>query len=196
MNGDPYRASQPSDRRVINRSGQAYSRTEEQAQPVKEELPKTIPRSSGAQRPAPQPTTSKKGLFWAVGIIALVLILAVGGWFAWSNANSGNTGINQSRYQAVFLLNGQIYFGKLEDANDRSFRLTHIYYPQAQSDTSKSTDETAAQQTQQNGIQLIKLGKEVHGPEDEMFISKDQVLYYENLTADSKVAQLIEKDAK
>lgn len=45
-------------------------------------------------------------------------------------------------------------------------------------------------------MQLIKLGDEIHGPEDEMILSKDQVLFYENLKTDGKVAQSIEKYKK
>lgn len=195
MNGDPYRAPQPADRRVINRSGQAYSRAEEQAQPVKEELPTTAPRSSGSHRSTPQRPSSKKGLLWTLGIAALVIALAVAGWLIWSKMNTNNLGIKSDRYQAVFLLNGEIYFGKLQAANDKSYRLTDIYYIQPKSKTSDTTEDTT-KQTQSNGIQLIKLGKEVYGPEDEMFISKDQVLYYENLNTDSQVTQLIDKDKK
>jgi ABC-type Zn uptake system ZnuABC Zn-binding protein ZnuA len=42
-------------------------------------------------------------------------------------------------------------------------------------------------------VQLIKLGSEVHGPEDAMMIAKAQVLFYENLKPDGKVAQSISK---
>ncbi len=42
------------------------------------------------------------------------------------------------------------------------------------------------------GSQLIKLGEEVHGPEDAMIINRDQVLFYENLKPGGKVSQLIQ----
>ena len=41
-----------------------------------------------------------------------------------------------------------------------------------------------------------KLGQEIHGPEDEMIISKDHVLFYENLKSDGKVSQSIEQYKK
>lgn len=194
MNGDPYRSPQPADRRVINRSGQAYQRAEE-PQPVKEEAlaPKAMPRSSGASYRQEPEKRSKKGLVWTLVISLLVVALAIAGWFMWSSAQSGATGINTSRFQAVFLNNGQIYFGKLSNFNDTSFKLTNIYYPQAQS-TDK--EEETSTQNAQSGIQLIRLGDEVHGPESEMFISKDQILYYENLKSDSKVSQLIQQNEK
>ncbi len=194
MNGDPYRSPQPADRRVINRSGQAYQRADE-PQAVKEEAPapKTMPRSSGASYRQEPEKRSKKGLVWTLVIALLVVVLAIAGWFMWSNAQSGATGINTSRFQAVFLVNGQIYFGKLSDFNDASLKLTNIYYPQAQS---TGEEEDSSTQDASSGIQLIRLGDEVHGPESEMFISKDQVLYYENLKSDSKVSQLIQQNEK
>jgi len=194
VNGDPYRSPQPADRRVINRSGQAYQRAEE-PQLVKEEAPapKAMPRSSGASYRQEPERRSKKGLVWILVVSLLVVALAIAGWFMWSNAQSGATGINTSRFQAVFLNNGQIYFGKLSNFNDTSFKLTNIYYPQAQS---TDDEEETSTQNASSGIQLIRLGDEVHGPESEMFISKDQILYYENLKSDSKVSQLIQQNEK
>lgn len=193
MNGDPYRTPQPADRRVVNRSSQAY-RSADEPQPVKEDAPaptpKTVPRSSGVHHREPAEKKSPKGIILAAIIAVLVVALAVAAFIFFTGNKTGETGINTSRYQAVFLVNGQIYFGKLQDFNDASFKLTDIYYPQAQTagEGEKTTDQT------QSDIQLIKLGDEVHGPESEMFISKDQILYYENLKADSKVAELIKQN--
>lgn len=197
MNGDPYRAPQPADRRVINRSGQAaagYQRSEEQPQLTNEELPKTTPRSSNVNRSTePVKNSSKKRLGWTVGLAFLVLALAVGGWSVWPSNKSVDAGIDASKYQAVFLTNGQIYFGDLYSYNDEYLRLTTGYYPQAK--TTDSADiENEESTTATSGIQLIRLGDEVYGPENEIFISKKQILHYENLKPDSKVSQLIDKN--
>lgn len=194
MNGDPYRSPQPADRRVINRSGQAYQQRAEETQTVKEEVPKTTPRSSGASYRQEPERRSKKGLIWTIAIAVIVIALSVGGWLVWSNAKSGATGVDSSRFQAVFLVNGQIYFGKLSDFNEKSFKLTNIYYPQAQNTEGENADATTPDAS--GGIQLIRLGDEVHGPESEMYISKEQILYYENLKSDSKVSQLIQQNEK
>ncbi len=194
MNGDPYRTPQPADRRVVNRSSQAY-RPADEPQQVKEEapapVPKTAPRSSGPSHREPVEKKSPKGIILSAIIALAVAALAVAAFIFFTGNKTGETGINTSRYQAVFLVNGQIYFGKLQNFNDASFKLTDIYYPQAQT---AGEEETTAQA--QSGIQLIKLGDEVHGPESEMFISKDQILYYENLKTDSKVAELIKQNGK
>lgn len=194
MNGDPYRSPQPADRRVINRSGQAAYQRADEPQPAKEEAPKTTPRSSGGSYRQDPEKRSKKGLVWTIVIAVLVIALAVGGWFVWSQSKNSGTGIDTSRYQAIFLVNGQVYFGKLSDFNEKSFKLTSIYYPQAQS--TGDEEESSTQNNGSGGIQLIRLGDEVHGPESEMFVSKEQVLYYENLKSDSKVSQLIQQNEK
>ena len=42
-----------------------------------------------------------------------------------------------------------------------------------------------------SNVQLIKLGNEIHGPEDNMIIARDQVLFFENLKNDGKVSATI-----
>lgn len=70
-------------------------------------------------------------------------------------------------------------------------KLKNIYYPQGQQDVQQPADDAAADQN----LSLAKLGKELHGPEDVMYIAKDQVLFWENLKNDSQVVKAI-KDAK
>lgn len=193
MNGDPYRTSQSNDRRVINRSGQAPQRADE-PQPVREEPMSAPPVSrQSSSRHTPE-KKSKKGLVW--GLIILLVVLAVGaiGWSVWSSQNKSETGIDSSRYQAVFMSNGQIYFGKLSPFNDVSFKITDIYYPQAQ--TTGEDDTKTDVNSEQSNIQLFRVTDGVHGPEDQMIIMKSQILYYENLEDDSKVTQLIEQNNK
>ena len=122
----------------------------------------------------------------------MVIALGVAGWLAWS-AMGGGTAIDGSKYQAVFFTNGQVYFGKLQAGRDGYMKLTDIYYLQSQSSKEEGSGNPQETATDQNNVQLIKLGDEIHGPEDEMIISKDQVLFYENLKPDGKVAQSIQK---
>ena len=190
MDGGPFRAQQPADRRVISRPER---RQAEEPQPVSAE-PKVV------HRPAPpqQPMKEKKSLkrFTLPIIAVIVIILGVVGWFAWSNMQNAGPAIDSGKYQAIFFTNGQVYFGKLKSVNPEYMQLTDIYYLQApatETDDSKNPQKTS---TAQKDVQLIKLGDEVHGPEDKMVISKDQVLFYENLKSDSKVAESIAKYKK
>lgn len=99
--------------------------------------------------------------------------------------------INQSTYQAVFLTNGQVYFGKLSNPWSKYVRLTDVYYVQTK-------DGVQSQDLSNPGagdMALIKLGKEMHDPADKMEINRSQILFIEDLKTDSKVVKAI-KDFK
>lgn len=132
----------------------------------------------------------KKLIALGAGLLALI-ILGLGSWFLYQSSTAAT--IDSSKYQAVFFTNGQVYFGKLHTLNNNYMKLTDIFYLQAQNAAtdSKNPQQTTAQQS--NDVQLIKLGSEVHGPDDEMIISKDQVLFFENLKKDGKVSDSINK---
>lgn len=129
-------------------------------------------------------------------VLALsVLGLAVKG--ATSLAGGGVLGVStsgpsvsQDKYQALFLTNGQVYFGKVVSMNSDTVTLRDIYY--LQQNVQSGTDAKAAA-AQQNQLQLTKLGGELHGPEDVMYIERSQVLFWENLKNDSQVVKKIQE---
>lgn len=92
---------------------------------------------------------------------------------------------DRSRYQAVFLDNGQVFFGKLGNVNGTYLTLQEVYYTQ-----NPSADATR-QKVANGDVSLIKAGDEVYGPEDAMMIRAEQVLFWQNLKPDSKVSQAI-----
>jgi hypothetical protein len=96
-----------------------------------------------------------------------------------------DTGMNQ----AVFLTNGQVYFGKVKAVTDDYVNLTGIYYLNSQ----QQPDAANKTETQQTSFSLVKLGCELHGPSDQMIINRDQVSFWENLKSDGKVAKAIEQ---
>ena len=124
-------------------------------------------------------------------ILILIIVLVLGGLgFAGYRMMSIDPmkSINQNEYQALFLTNGQAYFGKINQINSNYVKITNIYYLQAgQAVQPKST--TASQ----SALSLVKLGKEIHGPENVMFVSRSQVLFWENLRNDGQVVQAISK---
>jgi len=131
--------------------------------------------------------------WWRVGAVALlfcitvliaavVALLAIGG-------PSENKFVNDSKYQAVFLTNGQVYFGHIKDINSSYIDLTNIYYLQSSSnDTSAASPSTA-----NNNVTLIKLGCELHKPYDQMLINVSQVSFWENIQSDGQVGAGIAK---
>lgn len=147
---------------------------------------------TNAARGGKQSNNKIKTISLAAAVATLVLVLALIGWFLYRSSLAAH--IDSDRYQAVFFTNGQVYFGKLEKLNGNYFKLNDIFYLQAQSDSEATNESENPQQTsnqQSSDVQLIKLGSEVHGPEDEMIMSKDQILFFENLKTDGKVTDSI-----
>lgn len=197
MDGGQFRVPPRNSRGTVSRPEPAR-RPVEKPQPKPEARPEPTPARAATpvrQQRTETPKRSRKQPLPIRLIVTLVtlILLVSGGLFAWSTMNSaGAPGIDSSKYQAVFLVNGDIYFGKLEAAGPRYMKLTNIYY--IQSPTTGSTDgEEQQSATDQNNVKLIKLGEEIYGPEDAMMISRDQIMLYENLKSDGKVSQAIEK---
>lgn len=121
----------------------------------------------------------------ALGAAALLVLIAL--YFVYTTMVATG-GVKRGQYQAVFLTNGQVYFGKLQNPDSKYLTLTDVYYLQVENSPQEGQDP--AQQTQ-GEPKLIKLGEELHGPEDEMKILQDQVSFWENLKEDSKVVTAI-----
>ncbi len=128
------------------------------------------------------------------GSVSLVVIfLGLIGYMFYQSTMGAN--IDGGKYQAVFFTNGQVYFGKLQTLNGDYMKLTDIYYLQTKAAASSDSVQAASTSTATD-VQLIKLGNEIHGPDDEMIISKQQILFFENLKKDSKVSASIDKYQK
>jgi hypothetical protein len=85
------------------------------------------------------------------------------------------------RISAVFLIDGQGYFGHLEDVPwSGTITLSDVYYF---ADASKVTSDLP--------LALVKRGGELHEPVDVMHIRRDKVLLVERVGLDSAVAQAI-----
>lgn len=97
---------------------------------------------------------------------------------------NNNLPIKKEGWQAVFLSNNQVYFGKLTQLNNGYFKLDKVFYLQSDQNINDAQKESSS-------INLIKLGSEVHGPEDSMYIPEKQVLFWENLKTDSKIVRII-----
>ena len=131
----------------------------------------------------------KKEIPWlAVILVAIVIAASAFAWWWFRMRVATSTGVAtdttvevpSGAYQAVFLDNGQVYFGKLETRGGGFYRLSNVYYMQLQGNTQDAADSV-----------LVKLGSEVHGPADFMDINVDHILFTEDLTGDSKVSKAI-----
>ena len=94
-------------------------------------------------------------------------------------------------WQAVFLSNGQVYFGQVVKMDKDFITLQNIYYLQVVSQQNTIGQPPDVQNQPEQRLTLIKLGNEIHGPQDRMMINRDQVVLIEDLKNDSRVVQAI-----
>lgn len=129
-------------------------------------------------------------------LIVLLIILALFGVIYFTtravSTVSADNAVKRNEFQAVFLTNGQVYFGKLAHTGGDYVKLTDIFYLQVNNSGSQTPVQPSnSGSTANQQVSLAKLGNELHAPEDEMFISRSQVLFWENLKSSGKVVQAI-----
>ena len=121
----------------------------------------------------------KSKLVWSAVVIVVLILLWQNGILSWTS----------NKYQAVFLSNNQVYFGKLSSLRSSYPVLKDVYYLQVTQALQPKTSDSATQPQ----INLVKLGGELHGPEDAMAINSSHILFVEDLKGDSKVVSAIKE---
>ncbi len=127
----------------------------------------------------------KSSMKWVWLIVLAVLIVGI---FMWLSGEFDGVVGSSDTYQAVFLTNDQVYFGKLSDARSAYPILRDVYYLQV-----SQALQPKGQNTSATNINLVKLGGELHGAKDEMVLNRDHILFYEDLKNDSQVVTAIRK---
>ena len=123
-------------------------------------------------------------LFFIFGFIGLFLLVIA---YTISTEKIFEPRPTDNRWQAVFLTNGQVYFGHLRTTG-RYFVLKDIYYLQVPQPLQQESAGVVSA-----NINLVKLGEELHGPDDFMYIDRDKVMFWENLKDTSKVVEAINR---
>ena len=115
-------------------------------------------------------------------VVRWILLPVVAGGILSANIELGAlpfSGIE--RLSAVFLLDGQAYFGHLEDPPwSDTLVLRDVYYFE---DARKASTGLA--------VALVKRGREIHQPFDTMRIRRDKILGIERISPDSAVAKAV-----
>ncbi|HEY1835698.1 MAG TPA: hypothetical protein VGG13_02655 [Candidatus Saccharimonadales bacterium] len=136
------------------------------------------------------------GKIFSIGSVVLLLAIAIligalASFFALGNNGDESQYINKDEYQAVFVNvngtnGGQVYFGHIQNLTNGYIDLTNVFYIQNQNSSSSNSSSSSA-----NSYTLVKLGCELHAPEDQMLINHSQVYFWENLKNSGQVAQKI-----
>jgi len=126
-------------------------------------------------------------LFKIVLLIIIAIIIII--FFASRFSSKESTALYNltGEYQAVFLTNGQTYFGQVGEVNEEVLILNNVHYLQSQ------TPLQTGPQPKESEIALIKLGSEIHGPQNQMIIPKTSISYIENLKETSAIVRAINK---
>jgi hypothetical protein len=111
---------------------------------------------------------------------ALVVIAIVLSMLAWQAQRQNHVPETGSAWQSVALMNGQLYFGRLDSTDGGFLALHDVFYIQT-----RQNPETKAVANV-----LVKRGAEAHQP-DRMLINRSQVLLIEPVKDGSAVARLI-----
>lgn len=123
--------------------------------------------------------------FLTVLIVVIILVLVAGlGLSSWKR--SARPQVDPTMYQVVFLDNGQQYFGHLTNVGTRHPYLTDIYY------VVPNGPNTPNPQDQK--FNLVKLGNELYGPEDRMYLNPSKIILWQNLRSDSKIVKGIAQE--
>lgn len=156
------------------------------------------PQAASAGTPPPQNGGGARGkrkitkTFHSISAFVLlisvtIVILGVIGLTMFLRNSNESRFVAEDRMQAVFLNGGQVYFGDITTLNNRYLRLNNIYYLRVNQQVQpRSSNQATAQD-----IALVKLGCELHGPDDQMVINRDQIMFWENLKSDGHVAKAI-----
>ena len=116
----------------------------------------------------------------AVGVTAFALAFFFTQWWDFTIPSFG-----RAEYQAVFLSNGQTYFGRYYDRIGAYAKIEDVYYIQQ----TPGTDTQAA-----SDPRLVRRGVELHAPDHRMLVPKSAILFVEDLRPDSPIAQFMRQD--
>jgi hypothetical protein len=93
--------------------------------------------------------------------------------------------IGSARYQAVFLANGQTYFGRYLDRIGPYVKVENAFYIATQ---------PTVEEGQTPESRIIRRGSELHQPLPWVLIPKTAILFVEDLRPDSQVAQFMDRE--
>lgn len=96
--------------------------------------------------------------------------------------------VDSSKFQALYLNNQEVYFGKIKTINARFIDLQDVF---------STTNPSALKATQSaksattTALSIVKPDCNAYGSYDEMIIARGDVRYWQNLRPDSQVVQAI-----
>jgi hypothetical protein len=133
--------------------------------------------------------------------VALAIVLAVTQF--WLYGLRFSRVFSPNLWSSVTLINGQSYIGRLEQYGPGTVVLFDAYYLQAVTAAgdevtadpalAETTDLTdTASDSDAADLQLMSIGNDLHKPYPYLVINRDQIIYWQHLTAESPIVQTLE----
>jgi hypothetical protein len=85
------------------------------------------------------------------------------------------------------MVNGQTYFGRYYDRIGAYSKIEDVYYLQEV----PASDANAAAETR-----IVRRGRELHEPSSRMLVPKSAILFVEDLSDASQIAQFMQRDSR
>lgn len=132
-----------------------------------------------------------------LGVFLFMIIVALDENYKFTSAFRNDIQ-TQSKWQAVFLSNDQVYFGHLTQYGINYWRLDNAHYikvtkvpvaPAPQDLKAKTNPQD--QQQFENRTSLVKLSNDMHKPENVLYIPKEHILFWQDLQNSSSIAQTL-----
>lgn len=142
--------------------------------------------SSDVLTPKKSRAAGQKGFILLV--VGIIILLAIVVFLVFTIFSSP---FGKSGWHAVFLTNGQTYFGHIVKQNSNTVVLRNVYYIQVQQPEGAEEGEEPQPQ-----LSLVSISDEFHGPEDEVQINWNHVLFVERLSKDSQVVTTLEQQVE
>lgn len=153
-------------------------------------------QQGGAREQSPQQevrTIARRKSGWGFFPYFILILVVLGGtFFAYINyfkkeASAPTTSFFTEKFYAVFLDNGDVYFGKLSEKDSPFVTLDNAFYLRV-SQTDAQGNPVASPQ-----LNLVKLGNEVHKPIGTIEIQRNHILSIQELAPDSQVIKIIKE---
>jgi hypothetical protein len=116
-------------------------------------------------------------------VLAVAIFTSFFVWVEWWDFVPPSAG--GARYQAVFLSNGQTYFGHYVDRLGPYAKIDDAFYIQ---------QTPAANENEAPTSKIVRRGSEFHHPEPFVLLPKTAILFVEDLRTDSSVAQFMDRE--
>jgi len=130
----------------------------------------------------------KAKVFVIATVIFVGLVLAVRqpGWLSslfkgWTFGSPKVQPLDSSVFWAVYLDSGQVFYGKKDKSDKNYVVMTNVFYY-----------HPAIKLTASGNVRIVKVGTEIHQPQDYVYVNKVHIDRQEQLSNDSKVVKAIE----